>query len=45
MDIQGVKVRVATAQSLHWMKKDTLRLKDRQDAQFLLEILREENDE
>jgi hypothetical protein len=42
VEVENVKVRVATIQSLYWMKSGTLRPKDRQDAIILEQIIREE---
>jgi hypothetical protein len=42
VEVENVKVRVATVQSLYWMKSGTLRPKDRQDAIILEQIIREE---
>jgi len=40
IDVQGVKVRVASPQTLYWLKKDTLRPIDRADAEALSEKFR-----
>jgi len=45
VEVENVKVHVATVQSLHWMKAGTLRPKDRQDAILLEQIIREETKE
>ncbi len=37
IDVEGVKVRVVTPQTLYWLKKDTVRDQDRIDAEYLRE--------
>ena len=37
IDVEGVRVRVVTPQTLYWLKKDTVRDKDRVDAEYLKE--------
>lgn len=34
-EVDGVRVRLVSPQTLHWMKKDTVRQKDREDAEML----------
>lgn len=45
VEVENVRVHVATVQSLYWMKSGTLRPKDRQDAIILDQIIREEKKE
>ena len=42
--IEGIPVRLATAETLYKMKFDTLRPEDKRDAQFLAELIRNKND-
>ena len=39
----GVKIRVATAETLFKLKKDTIRLNDQADAFFLMELIKKKN--
>lgn len=39
----GVKIRVATAETLFKLKKDTIRLNDQADAFFLMELMKKKN--
>jgi hypothetical protein len=41
IDCQGIKIRVATPETLYKLKKDTVRHKDRGDAIFLKELIEE----
>jgi len=41
MAVEGIQVRIATIETLHWLKKDTLRLADKQDAFFLSTLIQE----
>jgi predicted nucleotidyltransferase len=38
--VEGIQVRVASIETLYWLKKDTLRLEDRRDAVFLDSLIR-----
>ena len=38
--VEGVQVRIASVETLYWLKKDTLRLEDRRDAVFLDSLIR-----
>lgn len=42
IDIQGIKIKVATPETLYRLKKDTVRPGDRLDAMFLKEIIKKE---
>lgn len=39
IEYQGIKIKIATPESLYNLKKDTLRAKDKMDALFLKEII------
>jgi len=38
--VEGIQVRIASIETLYWLKKDTLRLEDRRDAVFLDSLIR-----
>jgi len=40
IDIQGIKIKVATPETLYRLKKDTVRPEDQLDAKFLKEIIK-----
>lgn len=44
VDVEGVKVRIVTPRTLYWLKKDTVRDKDRVDAAYLKEKFDLEDD-
>jgi hypothetical protein len=37
IEVEGVRVRVVSPRTLHWLKRDTIRDKDRVDARYLAE--------
>ena len=41
--VEGIQVRIASIETLYWLKKDTLRLEDRRDAVFLDSLIRQKN--
>jgi predicted nucleotidyltransferase len=40
IEIEGTPVKTATVEALHWMKRDTVRQKDKADARLLRELMR-----
>lgn len=45
LDVSGITIRVATPETLYRLKKDTVRPKDRQDAMFLRELIKQRKSE
>jgi len=45
VEYQGIKIRIATPESLYNLKKDSLREKDKMDASFLKEIISNKHSE
>ena len=45
LDVSGTAIRVATPETLYRLKKDTVRPKDRQDAMFLRELIKQRKSE
>jgi len=45
IDVEGVKARVVSPRSLYWLKRDSIRDKDRLDASYLAEKFDLEDDE
>jgi predicted nucleotidyltransferase len=41
--VEGIQVRIASIETLYWLKKDTLRLEDRRDAAFLASLIQRRN--
>ncbi|MDQ1354009.1 MAG: hypothetical protein QG657_4318 [Acidobacteriota bacterium] len=41
--VEGVQVRIASIETLFWLKKDTLRMEDKRDAFFLNSLIQEKN--
>ena len=43
LEYQGIKIRIATPETLYHLKKDTVRHRDKVDAMFLQELIKEKN--
>jgi hypothetical protein len=43
IDVEGIQVRIATIETLYWLKKESLRPEDKRDASFLASLLRRKN--
>ncbi|MCU0285783.1 MAG: hypothetical protein MUF15_05230 [Acidobacteria bacterium] len=41
--VEGIQVRIASIETLYWLKKDTLRIEDKRDPFFLNSLLQEKN--
>jgi hypothetical protein len=41
--VEGVQVRIASIETLFWLKKDTLRMEDKRDAFFLNSLIQGKN--
>jgi len=41
LEYEGITIRIGTPETLYWLKKDTIRDKDKLDARFLEEIIKE----
>ena len=44
IEFQGIKIKIATPETLYKLKKDTLRYKDKGDAVFLKELIKRKKD-
>lgn len=45
LTVDGISIKVATAETLFGLKKDTLRFEDKRDALFLSELIRKQREE